>query len=139
MWDLQLYELFAFCNSALKEVSIFLILGEKNVGINYGTFSVYVFSKFDEKIIQFGWKLSENFFLLHYIYFTKIAATVPLCIGTRCIVDCIEHSTFIPSYAPSVMQPMCITLQFITNINYSFVHYLWASCTLQNILRWFWR
>ena len=37
-----------------KKLALSSFLGEKNVGANYGTFSVYVFPKFDEKIIQFG-------------------------------------------------------------------------------------
>ena len=37
-----------------KKLAFSSFLGEKNVGVNYGTFSAYVFSRFDEKIIQFG-------------------------------------------------------------------------------------
>ena len=51
-------------------------------GVCYGTFSVYLFPKLDEKNYWIWLKVEGgNIFLLHYSDFTNIAATVSLCIG----------------------------------------------------------
>ena len=71
---------FFFATVPWKKLEFSLFLREKDLSVKYGTFSVYVFPKFDKKNYSIWLKTERENIVIHYIDFTKIAATVPLCI-----------------------------------------------------------
>ena len=50
----------SFSTVSGKKLAFSILLGEHFFGVNYGTFSVYVFPKFDEKNYSIGFKTEKE-------------------------------------------------------------------------------
>ena len=61
-----------FATVPWKKLAFSSFLEDKNKGVNYGIFSVYVFPNFDNKNNSIWLKTERENIFFHYIDFTKI-------------------------------------------------------------------